>query len=86
MAPSEAAFVGVARWFIVIPKNPKFGYISDGLGMKKPVYYMTIWHILRRFAIFYGHLVHFIAIWYILWSFGIFPRFWYVLSRKIWQP
>jgi hypothetical protein len=27
------------------------------------------------------------AIWYILWSFGIFfPRLWYVVPRKIWQP
>jgi hypothetical protein len=27
-----------------------------------------------------------IAIWYSFWSFGIFPPFWWVVPRKIWQP
>jgi hypothetical protein len=34
---------------------------------------MDIWYILWTFGIFYGHLEYF------------FP-FWYVASRKIWQP
>jgi hypothetical protein len=44
-------------------------------------------------GIFYGHLEHLTVILYILWPFGnvvviwyIFPRFWKVASRKIWQP
>jgi hypothetical protein len=36
-------------------------------------------------GIFYGHLVNFPAIWYILWSLGVFPPFWYIVLRKIWQ-
>jgi hypothetical protein len=40
----------------------------------------------RLVYIFYFHLVYFEAIWYILWLFGIFFPFWYVLTRKIWQP
>jgi hypothetical protein len=39
-------------------------------------------------------LVHFMVIWNILWPFGnvvvigytYFPSFWYIVSRKIWQP
>jgi hypothetical protein len=31
-------------------------------------------------------LGYFVAIWNILWPFGIFPPFWYVEPRKIWQP
>jgi hypothetical protein len=45
------------------------------------------------FGIFYGHLLYFTDIYYILWPFGnvvviwhIFPPFWYIASRKIWQP
>jgi hypothetical protein len=44
-------------------------------------------------GIFYGHLEYFTAICYVLWPFGnvvviwhIFPPFWYIVSRKIWQP
>jgi hypothetical protein len=36
-------------------------------------YFMVIWNILRPF----GNVV---IIWY------IFPRFWSIVSRKIWQP
>jgi hypothetical protein len=35
---------------------------------------------LRPFYIFHGHLVYFVAMWY------IFPPFWYIVPRKIWQP
>jgi hypothetical protein len=41
----------------------------------------------------YGTLKYITAIWHILWPFGnlvviwhIFPSFWYIVSRKIWQP
>jgi hypothetical protein len=43
-------------------------------------------------GIFYGHLVDFTGIWSTLWPFGIFlvilyfSPFWYVVTRKIWQP
>jgi hypothetical protein len=44
-------------------------------------------------CMFYGHLEYFRAIWCTLWTFGnvvviwyMFPRFWYIVSRKIWQP
>jgi hypothetical protein len=48
---------------------------------------------MENVGICYGHLEHFTAIWYILWPFGnvvviwlyFFP-FWYIVSRKIWQP
>jgi hypothetical protein len=43
--------------------------------------------------IFCGYLEHFTEIWDILWQFGnlltifdIFPLFWYIVPRKIWQP
>jgi hypothetical protein len=45
------------------------------------VYFMETWSILRSSVIFY------------VWTFGIvrgnlvcFPRFWYFVPRKIWQP
>jgi hypothetical protein len=44
------------------------------------------WCTLWIFGLLYGHLIYFMAIWYILWSFGIFPPFWYIVPREIWQP
>jgi hypothetical protein len=43
----------------------------------------TFWKALQL-----NMLVQFMAIWSILWTFGIFlvNWFWYVVSRKIWQP
>jgi hypothetical protein len=43
---------------------------------------LECWYVLWSFRVFYSHLVYFMvaAIWY------IFPRFWYIVSRKIWQP
>jgi hypothetical protein len=40
------------------------------------LYFTAIWsilYILWRLGIFYGNLVY-------------FPRFWYIVPRKIWQP
>jgi hypothetical protein len=61
-------------------KNPSLGKFLEGIGMDKV-------------GIFYGHLEYTSAIWYILWPFGNFvnfvakfPPFWYIVSRKIWQP
>jgi hypothetical protein len=48
---------------------------------------------MENIGIVYGHLRYITAFWYILWSFGnlgviwyMFPLFWYIVSRKIWQP
>jgi hypothetical protein len=49
---------------------------------------------MEHFGIFYDRLEYFIVICYILWhlgihsvwSFAIFFPFWYVWTRKIWQP
>jgi hypothetical protein len=46
-------------------KNPNFGLIWEGLGIKKVRYSMAIWNILWPFGICYSHLV-------IKWQFGIF--------------
>jgi hypothetical protein len=47
---------------------------------------LQCWYILWPFRLFYGLLVYFVDIWWILRLFGIFPPFWYVVPRKIWQP
>jgi hypothetical protein len=64
---------------IIIPKSPIWVF-SEGLGME-------------IFGIWYGHLEHIMATLYILWLLSnseviwkIFPLFWYIVPRKIWQP
>jgi hypothetical protein len=50
------------------------------------VYFTAIWYILWPFGLICGHLIYFVAIWYtIVTLWHIYP-FWYVVSRKIWQP
>jgi hypothetical protein len=57
----------------------QFGQILVGLRME-------------NVGIFCANLEYIAAIWYILWSFGNFVAilyffpFWYIVSRKIWQP
>jgi hypothetical protein len=48
---------------------------------------------MENYGIYCGHLENYTTIWYALLSFGnvviiwyIFQRFWYIVSRKIWQP
>jgi hypothetical protein len=48
---------------------------------------------MKNVGIFYGRLVQFMTIWYKIWPFGIacsqlvyFFPFWYVWTKKIWQP
>jgi hypothetical protein len=48
---------------------------------------------MEKVGVLFGHLEHISTIWYILWSFGTSvaiwhtsSRFWYILSRQIWQP
>jgi hypothetical protein len=43
------------------------------------VSFMTIWYTLWAFALSNGNF-------YILWTSVILPPFWYIVSRKIWQP
>jgi hypothetical protein len=37
-------------------------------------------------SLFYGHLEYFVAIWQCCGNLLNFPSFWYIVSRKIWQP
>jgi hypothetical protein len=71
-----AVAIRVAGWDISKPKIP----IWVHFGGKMLVSFMAIWFILwpcgifyGPFGIFYGHFVY-------------FSSFWYVVSRKIWQP
>jgi hypothetical protein len=44
---------------------------------------------MENLGIFLGHSVYFvyiIDIWHIFLTFGVFFPFWYILTRKIWQP
>jgi hypothetical protein len=59
-------------------KNPDLGKFWRAFDWKLFVYFVTIWHILRRIGIMYIHM----SVWYILWSFGIFFPFWYVWTKK----
>jgi hypothetical protein len=56
-------------------QKSQFGKIFEGLGMEKV-------------GIFSGRLKYIMAIWCILWLLGnvCFQPFWYIMSRKIWQP
>jgi hypothetical protein len=63
----------VARWLIFRPKIAiwvDFGRSCSG----------RCWCNLWTFGLFYGHLIFSMDIWY------IFPPFWYIVPRKIWQP
>jgi hypothetical protein len=42
--------------------------------------------ILWPFGIFYSHLVYFMNIWECCGNSVYFSPFWYIASRKIWQP
>jgi hypothetical protein len=50
-----AFFSRVARCFYFQTKNPKLGYILEGLGMVNAGIFMTIWNILRPFCKFNGN-------------------------------
>jgi hypothetical protein len=70
----------VDRWLVFKPKIPIWLNLGGSCNWRCWYrYFMAIWNILRTFGIFYDHLVH-------LCSFGKFLRFWYHVTRKIWQP
>jgi hypothetical protein len=69
----------VAKWFIFSNQTTNFGTFWEGSRKEK--------------NIFYDHLVYFVAIlfifwqfWYNLWHSVVLSPFWYIVSRKIWQP
>jgi hypothetical protein len=64
---------------ILRPKIPICGKFWKVLQWKMLVFFMAILSILPPGGIFCDHLVHFVVIWYIF-------QFWYVVTRKIWQP
>jgi hypothetical protein len=37
-------------------------------------------------GLFYGHLIYFLAIWHFCCHLVYISPFWYIVSRKIWQP
>jgi hypothetical protein len=55
-------------------KNPSLGKFGRALEWKRLVYSLAIWNILRTFG--------YLGATYVLY----FPPFWYIVSRKIWQP
>jgi hypothetical protein len=61
-------------------KNPTLGKFGRALEWKGLVYLMPILNIIRLFGVFYGQFVNFLVILY------TFSPFWYVVTRKIWQP
>jgi hypothetical protein len=67
----------MANWYILWPFGTFYGHL---------VHFMAIWYILWPFGTFYGHLVHFMTIWWCSSNSVYFPKFWYIASRKIWQP
>jgi hypothetical protein len=52
-------------------KNPNLGKFCRVLQWKMLVNLIDIWHILRTFGIFYGHLVYFVVIWCSFSRFGM---------------
>jgi hypothetical protein len=80
---SEAFYIQrVARWHIFKPQIPlwvNFGGSCNGRSWSfLPI---AIWSILWQFFIH-----RYVDFWYILWLFAVFFHFWYVVTRKIWQP
>jgi hypothetical protein len=69
----------LAHWHSGLPDGI-FSNQNPDLGKfwRRLINSMPIWNILGPFGTIYGHNLQ--AIWY------IFPYFWYIVSRKIWQP
>jgi hypothetical protein len=76
------------------PKSLKIHNIDSGLPdvffkPNRPILEaleLNILYLLCPFVILCGHLLCFIAVCYALWLFVTFSTFWYIVSRKIWQP
>jgi hypothetical protein len=80
------------KWRVFFKKKPR-GHGCQLFLFHKPKIPIWVkfckaleWRMLvcfEPFGIFYGHLVYFMANW-LFWY--ISPPFWYIVSRKIWQP
>jgi hypothetical protein len=68
---TKQVLVGVARLFIVKPKNANLGKFWRALDWRMLTHFKALWCILQTFGIFYDHSVHFVVIWYIFYGFGI---------------
>jgi hypothetical protein len=70
------SFTGLPDGLFLYQKS-QFGYISECIGME-------------NVGIFYNHFEYFAAIWYNLWPFSIvcghMVIFWYIWTKKTWQP
>jgi hypothetical protein len=67
--------------------KPYFLKFWRALEWKMLVYFMLVWNILRSFAKFYGHLVNCVGHLGIIFGHWVYiSPFWYIWSRKIWQP
>jgi hypothetical protein len=60
-------------------KNPTLGKNCRIFQWNELIYFVAIGSMLQIFGIFSGNLMHFMVNWYIF-------KFWYTVSRKIWQP
>jgi hypothetical protein len=69
----------VARWYIFEPKIPIWANFR-GPSIVKGSY------IICLFGMYYGHSEHLMAIRLFSFNLTRFPPFWYIMSRKIWQP
>jgi hypothetical protein len=60
-------------------KNTILGKFLGALEWMMLQHFMVVWNILRSIGIFYG-------IWQCYGNLVYFALFWYIVSRKIWQP
>jgi hypothetical protein len=63
-----------------------FSNQNTNLGKFLGPWNRNVCYSLWPFGIYYGSLVHIIVIWKINSNLVYFPPFWYLVSRKIWQP
>jgi hypothetical protein len=69
----------VARWYFFKPKLPI--WVNFGGPKNEKCCY-----ILCPYGIYYFHLVYSMVIWKFYCNLVCFSTFWYIVSRKIWQP
>jgi hypothetical protein len=63
--------------------------LPDSYFQTKPSNFGRFWKALEFYdhlVNFCGHLLCLLAICYVLWLFVIVSTFWWIVSRKIWQP
>jgi hypothetical protein len=78
----------------VIRKNCHIGHVSSQLLQGCQMVYFQpqnpnsgqFWRALEWKMTTLRQFVQFNTVWYSLWSFGMFFPFWYIWTKKIWQP